>query len=307
MDYPANVPVRYIDGGDYYESYDSFGGLSASGVGLCRYLLNYLQGYDVRVPGSSVSWNAIFFGSLPGATSVLYQYISQNSTTTNGLEFAALFNERDDSTGLDNSDALAAILNATNSITSWPTNGGGMIQWATTATNVNKNAGNVTVQLVRSGANNLPVKVSFTTYGLTAGSSNYVSVSGVVSFAAGVTSHNVTIPILNDRVIDPTKQFTLELISASGGAWLGDNFTSVVSILDTNMPPRFTGVPSFPPNGSFQAQLTCSPGLVLTVQYSTNLADWQTLQTFTNAAMVTAITDTNATGRAKGFYRVVVP
>ncbi len=182
-----------------------------------------------------------------------------------------------------------------------------MIQWATTATNVNKNAGSITVPLVRSGSSTLPVKASYTTYGLTVGSSNYVSSSGIVTFGAGVTSQNVTIPILNDRVIGPARQFSLELISSSGGAWLGDRLTSIVSILDTNTPPQFVGQPSILPNGSFQAQIMCSTGLLLTVEYSTNLLDWLPLQTFTNNSVVTAITDTNATGRSQGFYRVVVP
>ncbi|HZL78052.1 MAG TPA: Calx-beta domain-containing protein, partial [Candidatus Limnocylindrales bacterium] len=153
----------------------------------------------------------------------------------------------------------------------------------------------------------LPVKVSYTTYALTAGSSNYTTTSGIVSFAAGVTSQNVTVPILNDRIIDPTRRFSLELISASGGAWLGSQLSSVVSILDTNTPPNFTGQPVILPNGNFQFQTLCSTGLVLTVEYSTNLSDWQPLQTFTNATTVTTITDTNATGRLKTFYRVAVP
>jgi len=307
VDFPTNLLVRGIDGVDYFESYDSFGGLSASALGLCHYLLNYLEGYNARIPGAPLSWNYLFYGSLPGASSVLCQNINQTAASTNGLEFAALFNERYDLAEGANIAAYNAITNAVAGISSWPASGGGMIQWATTATNINKLGGNITVPLVRSGASTLPVKVSFTTYALTAGSSNYVSASGIVTFAAGVTSKYVTIPILNDRVIDPPRQFSLELISASGGAWLGDNLSCVVNILDTNTPPAFTGQPLILPNGNFQFQTLCSTGLILTVQFSTNLASWQSLQTFTNATTLTTFTDTNATGRGAGFYRVVVP
>ena len=163
------------------------------------------------------------------------------------------------------------------------------------------------MQLVRSGGSTLPVKVGYTTYALTAGSSNFVSTSGIVSFGASVISQNITVPILNDRVIDPTRQFSLELISASGDAWLGDKVTTVVNILDTNTPPSFTGQPVFLPNGTFQFQFLCSTGLVLTVEYSTNLLNWQPLQTFTNATTVTTFADTNAIGRVNSFYRVAVP
>ncbi len=306
-DFPANLKARYIDGGDYYESYDSFGGLSASAIGLCHYLLNYLEGNIARPTGTALSWYYNFYGSLPGASSMLIQHINQTSTTTNGIEFAALFNERDSASEVDNNDAYTAITNAVAGITSWPTNGGGMIQWSTSATNVNKNAGSITVPLVRSGASTLPVKVSYTTYALTAGSSNYVSIFGIANFGASVTSQNITIPILNDRVIDPTRQFSLELISASGGAWLGDKVTCVVNILDTNTPPNFTGQPALLPNGNFEFQTLCSTGLLMTLEYSTNLIDWQPLQTFTNATSVTTFTDTNANTRVKSFYRIVVP
>jgi CubicO group peptidase (beta-lactamase class C family) len=307
VDFPTNVTARYVDGADYYESYDSFGGLSASANGLCHYLLNYLEGNIARPTGITFSWFYNFYGSLPGASSVLIQNINQTSTTTNGLEFAALFNERDSASEVDNNDAYNAITNAVASITSWPTNGGGMVQWSTTATNVNKNAGSITVPLVRSGGSTLPVKVSYTTYALTAGSSNFVSTSGIISFGASVTSQNITIPILNDHVIDPTKQFSLELISASGGAWLGDRVTAVVNILDTNTPPHFTGQSVLLPNGNCQFQFLCSTGLVLTVEYSTNLLNWQPLQTFTNATALTTFTDTNANSRMNSFYRVAVP
>jgi CubicO group peptidase (beta-lactamase class C family) len=308
VDFPSNLVVRDVDGGLYYESFDSFGGVSASAIGLCHYLLNYWEGGHVRLTGENYGWNYTFFGSLPGATAVLYQNISQTSTTTNGLEFAALFNERTGATpGQDNSDALIALTNAVASITSWPANGGGMIQWGITATNVNKTASSVTVPLVRSGASTLPVKVSYTTYALTAGSSNYTASSGIVNFAAGVTSQNVTVPILNDHVIDPARQFSLELISASGGAWLGNPLSAVVNILDTNTSPNFTGTPVRLSNGNFQFQITSSPGVIMTVEYSTDLANWQPLQTFTNAAIVTTITDTNTNGFDQSFYRVVVP
>ena len=308
VDFPTNLLVRDVDGGLYYESFDSFGGLSASTVGLCHYLLNYWEGGHVRPTGGNYSWNYTFFGSLPGATSVLYQNVTQTSTATNGLEFAALFNERDGATpGQDNSEALNAITGAAGSITSWPTNGGGMIQWSTAATNVNKTAGSITVSLLRSGLTTLPVKVSYTTYALTAGTSNYKTTSGIVNFGAGVTSQKVTVPILNDGFIDPTSRFSLELISASGGAWLGNQLSCVVSISDTNTPPKFTGQPMIQPNGSVQFQFMSNTGLVVTVQSSSDLSNWQPLKIFTNTTSVNTFTDTNNSGRIQSFYRLVVP
>ena len=307
VDFPTNINVRVIDGAGYYEAFDSCAGLSGSAIGLCHYLQNYLEGYNARIPGSSFTWNYLFNGSLAGASSVLVQNITQTSSSTNGVEFAALFNERYDLVEGANIAAYTAITNAIAGISSWPANGGGMIQWSTTAASINKNSGFINVPLTRTGANNLTVKVSYTTYALTASSSNFFPISGVATFGPGVTSKNITIPIFNDRVIDPTRQFSLELISASGGAWLGDNVTCVVNIVDTNTPPNFTGQPVMLPNGNFQFQTLCSTGLIQTVQFSTNLIDWQLLQTFTNANAITTFTDTNGNGHGAGFYRVVVP
>jgi CubicO group peptidase (beta-lactamase class C family) len=307
VDFPTNLVVRDVDGGLYYESFDSFGGVSASAIGLCHYLLNYWEGGHARTMGENYGWDYIFFGSLPGATSVLYQNITQTGTATNGLEFAALFNERDgDPIEVDNSDALTGITNAAASIASWPANGGGMIQWAVASTNVNKTAGSVTVALQRTGVSTLPVKVSYTTYALTAGSANYTTTAGIINFAAGVTSSNIIVPILNDQVSDPPLQFSLELISASGGAWLGNQLSSVVTILDTNAAPRFVGIPALVANGKFVFQFAGNPGQVLTVQSSTDLKSWLPVQTITNNATLTSFTNT-VSGGGKTFYRIAVP
>jgi CubicO group peptidase (beta-lactamase class C family) len=304
VDYPTNLFVRWVDGGGYYESFDAFGGLSASAPALCQYMLRYWVAGAQRTPGSSYGWTYVFYGSLPGTTTVIHQQISQNSSTTNGLEFAALFNER--TGGNDNEEAHTAILDATTNVTSWPTNGGGMIQWNVAATNVNKNAGTLTVQLVRTGLSTLPVKVSYMTYGVTAGTTNYVPSSNIVSFTNGETSKNISVPILNSGYIEPTKQFFLELLSASGGAWLGSRVSCVVNILDTSTPPLFVGNASFTA-GTFSAQINGATGLVMRVQYSTNLSNWVTIQTLTNTSGAFNFVDSPVLARPRSFYRVVVP
>jgi len=120
------------------------------------------------------------------------------------------------------------------------------------------------VQLVRFGASTLPVKVSFTTYGLTAGSSNYASTSGIIPFAAGVTSSNVTIPFSTTGSLTPPDNSPSNSSLPPRGL-ARDNLTSIVTIVDTNTPPELSAS-SRPPNGSFQAQLMCNIGLVVTVE-----------------------------------------
>jgi hypothetical protein len=76
--------------------------------------------------------------------------------------------------------------------------------------------------------------------------------------------------------------------------------------MDTNTPPLSISKPAFLVDGSFQFQLSSSAGLVFTLQSSTNLSSWQSLQTFTNAGSLTSYTATNS-GRPNTFYRVAVP
>jgi CubicO group peptidase (beta-lactamase class C family) len=301
VDYPTNVYARFADGGYYYESFDAFGGLSASAPALCRFMLNYWVGGDRRYPNEYYGWGYSFYGGLPGCATVIYQNISENPNSTNGLEFAALLNEAKG----DTTQLATAIINATTNITSWPTNGGGQIQWSLDSTNVNENAGSVSVKLVRTGTSTLPVKVSYTTYGKTAGTNNYVANSGIISFAANETNKTVTVSLLADHLISPAKEFSLELISASGGAWLGDRLSCTIRILDTDT--KFVGLPSILGNGSFRVNLTGATGQQIRVQISTNLFDWQLLQTFTNISGTITITDSNAPSRSRSFYRAFVP
>src|ERR1039458_4319201 len=238
VDYPTNIQVHWANGGYYYESFDSFGGLSASAIGLCRYMQNYWVGGDKRFPGENYGWGYAFFGGLPGSATAIYQSISESGTSTNGLEFAVLFNGGIAIDGVGpNNYAYNNILSVVTNITSWPTNGGGEIQWEVVSTNVLENAGSVSVRLIRSGLSTLPIKTSYTSYRTTASVSNYASSSGVVQFSAGETNKTITVQIFNTGSVNPSKQFSLELISASGGAWLGQNLTCVVNILGTNTPP----------------------------------------------------------------------
>ena len=302
VDYPTNLLARFADGGGYYESYDAFGGLSASAPALCKFMQNYWLAGAQRVPGSPYTWNYIFYGSLPGATTVIHQSVTQNSSSTNALEFAALFNTRIGNN--DNDEAHTALVNAANTITSWPANGGGAFQWSVAATNVDKNAGTVIVQITRSGLSTLPVKVSYSTFNRTAATNNYVPASGVLSFASGEISKNVVVGILNDGRMDPTLQFSLELISASGGAWLGDRVTAFVNILDNSTPPQF--IQPVYANGIFHAQITGATGLVVRVDRTTNFVNWLPFQTLTNTSGMTPLTDSNLLNGARTFYRAVV-
>jgi CubicO group peptidase (beta-lactamase class C family) len=274
VDFPTNISVRVVDGGLYYESFDSYGGLSASAGALSSYMLNYWVGGARRVPTAPYRWIYTFYGSLPGTTTVIHQDISQNGTSSAGLEFTVLFNERTNSNTTDNDEAHTAIVNAAAAIVSWPAAGGGAIQWSADATEVSSQAGSVTVQLTRTGSNTLPVKVSYATYDKTAGAADYTPSSGTVAFAAGETGKSISIPLLANPPGAAAKEFFVELISASGGAWFDSRVSTTVRILSAvviSLQPQsqvvaagatatFTATASGNPSPTFQWQESANGG-----------------------------------------------
>ena len=70
--------------------------------------------------------------------------------------------------------------------------------------------------------------------------------------------------------------------------------------------PSFSGNPVLQTGGVFSAQVTATPGMILSLQLSTNLTCWQTLQTFTNTANSSTITDSTANQRPASYYRLLL-
>lgn len=109
------------------------------------------------------------------------------------------------------------------------------------------NAGTLTVQSTLSVAENggsLVVTVSransfgvasvqvSTANGSAIAGSDYSAISTTLSFAAGETSQSVTIPILDDDIVEGSETFTLLLSNPSSGVDIGIPGTAAISILD---------------------------------------------------------------------------
>ena len=60
-------------------------------------------------------------------------------------------------------------------------------------------------------------------------------------------------------------------------------------------------------NGVFRSQISSGTGMIISLQDSTDLIHWQTLQTVTNVSGVFTLTDTNAAHWPNAFYRAVIP
>ena len=305
IDFPSNVLATFPDGGGYMESFDAFGGMAASAVELCHYAQHFFVSSRVRPTAGTWSWNYVFYGSLPGTTAVIHQDLHLTSSSTNALEFAALFNNRTEgSAGEDNEVIHAEIVNAASGITSWPVAAGGEIQWAVTGTNVFKNVGTVSLQLRRTGGNSKAVKVSYTTSSQTASSTDYTPQSGILTFGTGETTQTVVIPITNTALTEPAKTFTVELTSASGGAWLGNQFTTTVRILS---PPRLAGEAAGAADGHFTLRVTGAEGASLRFESSDDLSHWQSLGTISQVTSNLQWKDPSAPpALGRRYYRAVV-
>jgi CubicO group peptidase (beta-lactamase class C family) len=96
----VNVPSP--DGGFHLEAMDAHGGLIASAPDLVRFLDAYWMDGSPRKMGESRTYS--FFGSLPGTWSVVIQ-------RADGVNIAALFNQRTDPSGLPY-EAIRKMLNA---------------------------------------------------------------------------------------------------------------------------------------------------------------------------------------------------
>jgi CubicO group peptidase (beta-lactamase class C family) len=86
----VTVPEAY--GGFYIEAFDSFGGLDASAPTL----LTFLQHYYIDGPAvqQGYVWNATFYGSLPGTSTMVRQL-------PDGSDIVTLFDQRTDPSGLN--------------------------------------------------------------------------------------------------------------------------------------------------------------------------------------------------------------
>ena len=109
-------------------------------------------------------------------------------------------------------------------------------QLATAALNVAENAGSVVLTVTRTGSTALAQNVTWTSANGTAlagsdfGTAGLAAPAGVLVFAPGDTSKTISIPIINDAVIEPAETFTVTLSAPTSGGVLGAPSAATVTI-----------------------------------------------------------------------------
>lgn len=111
--------------------------------------------------------------------------------------------------------------------------GAGSLEFSSPSFTVNENGTNAVVTIVRTGGATGAVTVDYATSGGTATAGvDYSPVSGTLSFASGESVKTILVPITDDGVVEGDETIGLVLSNPTGGAILGLQGTSTLTILD---------------------------------------------------------------------------
>ena len=110
------------------------------------------------------------------------------------------------------------------------------LQFSAATYSVAENGGNATITITRTGGSAGAVGVSVaTSNGTATAPADYTAVSQTVSFANGDTANKtVSIPIVNDTLVEANETVNLSSSNPTGGATLGSPSTAVLTITDND-------------------------------------------------------------------------
>ena len=199
---------------------------------------------------------------------------------------------------LSNVDASAALLLNTN-INVTILEGAALFQFTSGTLSESETNGTATVIVERLGNTNMEMTVAFATADGTASNGvRYTATTGTVTFALGVVTQAVTVPLINNTRVDGAQDFTVLLSNASTGVF-GVASNCVVTVQDNDVEIRWavtsltlredagttnlvvyrTGVTNdtnyvtytFPTNGTITSDFVASSGTLTFLPGVTNL------------------------------------
>ncbi|MDB5899650.1 MAG: type 1 secretion target domain protein, partial [Ramlibacter sp.] len=108
---------------------------------------------------------------------------------------------------------------------------------------VNEGAGTATFTVTLSAASGLPVSVIYaSSNGTATAGSDYTGVTGTLTFAPGVTTQTITVPLNDDAIAEGAETFSIGL-SGAVNATIADA-TGTATIIDNDGAPIVTGISS---------------------------------------------------------------
>ncbi|MBA3711435.1 MAG: tandem-95 repeat protein [Pyrinomonadaceae bacterium] len=163
---------------------------------------------------------------------------TSNGTLTLNADGSFNYTPNLDFNGIDSftyqaSDGTASSNTATVQIM---VNSGGTLEFSAASYTVNEQDSTAIVTVLRGGDSTQSVTVNYATSSTDATAGvDYTATSGTLVFAAGVTSQQFTVPILEDTISEATETITLTLSVPTTGAILGPQSTATLTITDNDV------------------------------------------------------------------------
>jgi len=109
----------------------------------------------------------------------------------------------------------------------------GTIQFGLESYRVSESASNAVLTVVRTGGTNLTTTVEYLfTGGSALNGTDYFGTNGLLTFLPGETLQFITVPLINDLLVEPDETVTLVLSNATGGVPLGGQSTATLFIVN---------------------------------------------------------------------------
>jgi glucose/arabinose dehydrogenase len=122
----------------------------------------------------------------------------------------------------------------------------GVLALGDTQVSVNENGATANITVVRTGGSDGVATLDYTTLDGSASAGNdYTAKSGTLTFASGVTSQVISIPILDDTLVEGNELFSVA-VDRPTGATLRAPRTAQVTIVDNDVPAGETFLLDFP-------------------------------------------------------------
>ena|GEM_PF-1271491 len=169
-----------------------------------------------------------------------------------------------------------AVLTITNDDVA-PVNG--TLQFSKATYDVAENGGTATIIVTRTGGSDGAVSVDFATVagGTATAGQDYTSNSGTLNWANGDASDKTfTVAIINDALDEADETVNLALSNPTGGATIGAQSTTTLTITDNDPPPSFSisnvdvsEGNSGTTNAVFNVMLSAASGKTVTIDFAT--------------------------------------
>ncbi|MDX1950577.1 MAG: Calx-beta domain-containing protein [Verrucomicrobiota bacterium] len=105
---------------------------------------------------------------------------------------------------------------------------------------VDEDDGNASLVINRTGATNTTNTVTYTFKTGSATSADFTGAAGVLTFSPGDTNKTITIPIINDTLVESNEAFTLTISKPTGGALLSGTNIATITIVETDSGVSFS-------------------------------------------------------------------